>query len=163
MMGMRPMTSSSGPRLLRTVRLLVLAALLAGSSGCKPGSAAVGASPTEARPSFPVIVSNWGGYRIRIERADPIPVNRLFDLRVSVEVAGPHPERRPHPGLGVTVDAEMPAHHHGMIRIPQVTRLGDDAFLARGLLFHMSGHWQLYIDITEGGRTDRAEVGLDLP
>ncbi|HVR85091.1 MAG TPA: hypothetical protein VMU54_12315 [Planctomycetota bacterium] len=60
------------------------------------------------------------------------------------------------------MDARMPAHFHGMNRVPKVTQQADGIFVAEGLLFHMPGHWELYFDITQGGKTERAQVDVEL-
>lgn len=45
----------------------------------------------------------------------------------------------------VTVDATMPAHRHGMNYQPDITNIGEQAFKAENLVFHMPGHWQLAV------------------
>ena len=64
--------------------------------------------------------------------------------------------------LQVQVDARMPAHFHGMNRTPKLTRQADGSFTAEGLLFHMPGHWELTFDISRGGKTERAQVDIEL-
>jgi hypothetical protein len=44
-----------------------------------------------------------------------------------------------------------------MNRVPEVTRAGD-GFLVGGMLFHMPGRWELYLDVTEGALTERAQL-----
>jgi hypothetical protein len=90
----------------------------------------------------------------------PIPMNAPFALRFSVDpkVAG-KPGDSP---IGVEVDARMPAHFHGMNRVPKVVRRPDGSYEVEGMLFHMPGHWELYFDITREGRTERAQVDVDL-
>ena len=38
----------------------------------------------------------------------------------------------------------------------------SEDFRAEGMLFHMPGHWEMYFDITQGGRSERAQVDVDL-
>ena len=68
----------------------------------------------------------------------PVPVGRHFALDIAVCAA---------PGTAVPpslrVDADMPAHRHGMNYKPAVKPLGDGRFFAEGLMFHMPGHWRL--------------------
>lgn len=47
----------------------------------------------------------------------------------------------------VQVDADMPAHKHGMNYRPVVTSSGERSYLAEGLMFHMPGRWRFLIDI----------------
>src|SRR5579862_5808494 len=144
--------------------LLLLAVVMAAAAGCTPAKPPSGTIPKGSPPPPVTIESNWGGYRVTVEpRTGTIPLNEPFDLRLLIERTPAFNAGSPViSGIDVAVDAEMPAHHHGMTRVPRVTRLAGGAYLAEGLLFHMPGHWQLYVDITEDGRTDRAEVGMDL-
>jgi hypothetical protein len=89
-----------------------------------------------------------------------LPLNELFGLTVRVlDGAGRVP-------LGaeveLAVDAEMPAHRHGMTTRAQVRREADGSFGVRGLLLHMPGEWRLTFDVTRGGVTERDEVAVVL-
>lgn len=64
----------------------------------------------------------------------------------------------------VRVDADMPAHRHGMNYAAQVTALGGDRHRADGLMFHMPGRWRFLFDLTlEDGRTVRLMREVDVP
>lgn len=67
----------------------------------------------------------------------PLPVGQHFALDIAVCAA---------PGTAVPaslrVDADMPAHRHGMNYKPTVQALGDGRFVAEGLMFHMPGRWR---------------------
>lgn len=56
---------------------------------------------------------------------------------------------------GIRVDAQMPAHRHGMNYRARVLPKGGGRYVAEGLLFHMPGHWQLVFDVERPGRTER--------
>ena len=62
----------------------------------------------------------------------------------------------------VRVDANMPAHRHGMNYRPVVTTKSGELFRAEGLLFHMPGRWDLTFDVDAGGRTERLTSTLQL-
>ena len=49
------------------------------------------------------------------------------------------------------IDAVMPAHQHGMNYHASVNSQQDGMIEARGLLFHMPGHWQVVIDLEYQG------------
>jgi hypothetical protein len=53
------------------------------------------------------------------------------------------------------VDAQMPAHRHGMNYRARVSPRGDGRYRAEGLLFHMPGKWQFVFDVERPGRTER--------
>jgi hypothetical protein len=53
------------------------------------------------------------------------------------------------------VDAQMPAHRHGMNYRARVTPQGDGRYRAEGLLFHMPGAWQFVFDLERPGGTER--------
>ena len=53
------------------------------------------------------------------------------------------------------VDAQMPAHRHGMNYRARVSPQGEGRYRAEGLLFHMPGKWQFVFDVERHGRTER--------
>jgi hypothetical protein len=143
------------------MRILVSAAVLMGlggmGAGCDPGPAASPAPKSALRK----VQSNGGTYTVSFASTpDPIPLNAPFDLTFSVAPNAPGAPGAS--GLDVEVDARMPAHFHGMNRLPKLTRKSDGSFAAEGLLFHMPGHWELYFDVSQGGKTERAQVDVDL-
>jgi len=116
-------------------------------------------SPTEGGPlAKHRFDSNGGRYSVELETSpNPIQVNQLFDVTLWVT-----PKNGPAGNLDVQVDARMPAHFHGMTRLAKVTRGSGNSWKAEGMQFHMSGHWELYVDITQGGSTERAQMDVDL-
>jgi hypothetical protein len=133
----------------------LLAIALGGALGCgrnsSPGGTAVGRGPRK-------IVSNGEHYFITLETSpDPIPMNQPFEVRFTIL-----PKTSPASELGVQVDARMPAHFHGMNRVPKLTHQQGGSWKAEGLVFHMPGLWELYFDITEGGTTERAQIDVEL-
>ena len=136
--------------LKRTSSLAMLAAVLA--AGCGPGD---GPKPP---PSKRQVDSNGGSYSVAFESTpSPIPMNEPFDVRFTVTAKSGSVQ-----GITVQVDARMPAHGHGMNRVPKLTTQPDGSTRAEGMLFHMPGHWELYVDITQGGKTERAQFDVDL-
>ena len=57
--------------------------------------------------------------------------------------------------IALRVDAQMPAHRHGMNYRARVAPQGDGRYRAEGLLFHMPGKWQFVFDLERPGRTER--------
>jgi hypothetical protein len=86
-------------------------------------------------------------------QAQPIPLDRHFQL--DIVICG---------GLvdSLRVDADMPAHRHGMNYRAMVDRTAADRFRARGLLFHMAGRWRLIFDLDRGDQRLRLVDELDL-
>jgi len=134
---------------------ILLALALAGSAlavqGCEP-------SAGRGEGGKKTFQSNGGHFTVDVQTSpSAIVVNQPFDVTVTVTpksaAAGP---------LEVIVDARMPAHFHGMNRVPKMTRGSGNTWKAEGLLFHMSGHWELYVDITQSGTTERAQLDVDL-
>ena len=118
--------------------------------------------PEPARAGSGRVESNAGSYTVSFESTPrPIPLNQPFDLRFKVSAKGGSKAGGGTP-LSIEIDARMPAHRHGMSRTPKLTTLPDGGYLAQGMMFHMPGRWELYFDITEGGRTERAQVDVDL-
>jgi hypothetical protein len=92
---------------------------------------------------------------------DPVPLNEPFEI--AIELFDPVDEL-PLPGATLLIDAWMPAHFHGMLRRPEVIDLGGGHYRAKGMLFHMRGHWQLRFDLLDdNGRRTRATSDVELP
>jgi len=105
------------------------------------------------------VVSNGGNYSVSYETTPAtIPMNEPFTVvfRVSPKSGAAAAD------LKAEIDARMPAHGHGMNRAPKLSKTADGAIKAEGMLFHMPGHWEMYFDITEGGRSERAQVDVQL-
>lgn len=90
-------------------------------------------------------------------RPAPVPLGRPFALAIQLCPAQgqPLPDR-------LAVDAEMPAHRHGMNYRPTVTAQGDGRFVAEGLMFHMPGHWRLRFDIPRAAGQPPLRLSADL-
>lgn len=107
------------------------------------------------------VASNGGGYLLRVRAsAEPIPENEEFAL--SVWVFDPSLPEAPLAEVALAADAGMPEHGHGMNRVPKVARREDGGFEVLGLLFHMGGSWELYLDVTRGAITERAQTRVEL-
>ena len=86
--------------------------------------------------------------------------NRMFALAISVH---PTADRtRAASDTSVAVDARMPEHNHGMNLQPRVMSVGDGRFRAEGLLFHMPGTWELYVDVTRAAEMERATFVINV-
>ncbi len=92
-------------------------------------------------------------------RAVPaIQVGEFFTLEVAVCAR----DGQPRPAT-LRVDAQMPAHKHGMNYRASVRPQGPERFIAEGLMFHMNGEWELMFDVNAGVAREslRAPVRLD--
>jgi hypothetical protein len=63
----------------------------------------------------------------------------------------------------VAVDATMPDHRHGMNYRPSLKALGGGRWRADGLLWHMSGRWQLRFDVQQGAARQTLTRDVVLP
>ncbi|MCB9746031.1 MAG: FixH family protein [Alphaproteobacteria bacterium] len=87
-----------------------------------------------------------GDYLVRWSPTpDPLPFNDYFSVDVEVLAAGD--ASTPMSGLTVDIDAQMPAHGHGMTVDPVTTDNGDGTYTADPMLFHMEGYWQIIVDV----------------
>jgi hypothetical protein len=82
-----------------------------------------------------------------------VPLNDYCDL--NFRFVGPEV-------VALAVDADMPAHRHGMITRPEVSQAEDGSWWARGMIFHMPGAWviELEAQTMEGPR--RLEIPLTI-
>jgi hypothetical protein len=92
-------------------------------------------------------------------RTDPdaLDIGKYFSVEA---IACPKPGGAAPSGL--KVDAQMPAHRHGMNSRTTVEQTAPGRFLARGMMFHMLGVWQIVFDVEGAGGTERATRELDL-
>ncbi len=70
---------------------------------------------------------------------DPLPYNEPFALDLVVD-------GEPLPTI-VQVRADMPEHGHGMPTDPVVTALGEGRYCADGMLFQMTGAWEIVVSL----------------
>ncbi len=70
--------------------------------------------------------------------------------------------RAPAADVQVSADAAMPHHGHGMNFVPRTTPLGDGRYRIDGLLFHMRGRWELFVDVEDDGLLERAQWTLEV-
>ena len=122
--------------------LAAAAAAVAAQAACPPppaGAQVIGAGPLQAV---------W-----RAE-PDPIVVGRPFALLLTLCPAEAVLQR---------VDASMPEHRHGMNYRPSLKALGEGRWRAEGLLWHMSGRWELQLDVQLQGIEHRLRQSVELP
>ena len=89
-----------------------------------------------------------------------VPLNETFDL--TVRVVDPETKEFVAASDAIRVDARMPAHGHGMKQDPVVEQNPDGSYTVRGMLLHMTGHWELYVDLRRGAVTERAQFDIDI-
>ena len=125
---------------------LVAAALLAGVAGAAEScEAPAGFAARERLASKDVVVM----FRTVPEA---IEVGRHFSVEAVVCATPPSQRLR--------VDARMPEHRHGMNYRPTIAAMGPGRYVARGMLFHMPGRWELVFDVKRGGRTERLATDI---
>lgn len=95
-----------------------------------------------------------GDYTVTLNALPPnVASNELFSFSVRLEAAGGIDAG----GLDIVVDAGMPQHAHGMTVRPAYHKVDPPGnFEVDGMLFHMPGAWELYVDVVDGPYTERA-------
>ncbi len=119
-------------------------------------------STSDARPFVGpgAFCSNGGSWMLELTPGPAsMPDNESFRFEVRVADATSGAAAA---DVALAVDAAMPEHGHGMNRVPRVSRLGDGHFLVEGMYFHMTGRWELYVDIRRGALTERAQCRVEL-
>jgi hypothetical protein len=130
---------------------------------CLTSLACTREEPTETptAPSRLAADTSWGTFHVTVAaEPDPIPLSKMFALTIGVYLAGDRAQAVS--GTTVAVDARMPAHNHGTNLQARVARVGDGRFRAEGLLFHMPGTWELYVDVTRAAETERATFVINV-
>ena len=144
---------TGGGRARALVALAVLPGLLpmlvlAADDGCGPGPEVrhrLEASSARHRVVF-------------VPQPAPLASGRHFGLDITVSPRGG--ATLP---LALRVDADMPAHRHGMNYRPTVRALGEGRYRAEGLLLHMPGRWRFSFELSADGRLDRLSHEVDVP
>ena len=72
----------------------------------------------------------------------------------------------PRPGAAgpalLKVDADMPAHRHGMNYRATLQPHGEGRFQAQGLMFHMPGRWRFVFDVSDDRGSARLTREIDV-
>jgi hypothetical protein len=106
------------------------------------------------------LVSDGGSFDITLTSTPrTIPLNEMFELTIDVHPAKTVKDANP---VWVSVNATMPVHQHGMNTRPRVEDLGKGRFVVRGMLFHMSGVWEIVLDVAKGSFHEHAKASVDL-
>ncbi len=88
---------------------------------------------------------------VRLEYPDGgAPLNQHFTIEVFFQGIAP---------VDVAIDADMPAHGHGMLTQPAVEAVGPLHYRAHGMLFHMPGDWVTTIQY----KSDQGPEVVDFP
>ncbi len=126
-----------------------------------PTQPASGESPVEPSQAITMEGFSAGGtYEVRWQSGpEGILPLEPFVLEVEVRTADGRPLAA---DAVVTADAAMPHHGHGMNFVPRVTPLGDGRYRVEGMLFHMRGRWELFVDVERDGVLERAQWTLEV-
>lgn len=151
------------------IAALISAVMLAMSAGCRSGDASASTSQVLPEPADLRARDQSGDHRVRTTGGSyevsinpppsRLPLNELFALNIGVVDAA---TKRPVADISVRADAAMPQHRHGMNTAPRTTRNADGSFTARGMMLHMPGYWEIYVDVTRNGQTERAVIEVEL-
>ncbi len=106
-------------------------------------------------------VSNDGQFAV-FWRPTPDPIQERQSFSLEVWVTKLDAPNQLETDLFLALDAGMPEHGHGMNVVPQTIRAADGHFTVQGTRFHMPGRWEMYFDLAREGRTERAQVTLEL-
>jgi len=79
-----------------------------------------------------------------ISTSKPVAVGQAYD--VSIRLCGATLATLE------SIDADMPAHGHGMNYQPELVANNSNHYQAKGLLFHMPGEWQWTLKVRSGGK-----------
>ena len=137
---------------------LVILLLAVSIAGCQPESyEEISIEISQTQPIREAI-TNEGNYTVRyVPNPSPLPLNEHFTIEVEVT-----PKANDQKAIEIEVDADMPAHGHGINTAPTIRNEGSGKFIVDGLLFHMKGEWELYIDILDGPVRERAVFPITL-
>lgn len=117
------------------------------------------APQTESAPQWRTAASADGSYFVRWRPlVEPIPMADPFDAEVEVYTDESMSQRAAYDRL--ILDAGMPHHGHGMNVVAELEQRADGSWVARGMLMHMPGRWQIYVDVFDDGRLERTQWSM---
>ncbi|HEX7235704.1 MAG TPA: FixH family protein [Gammaproteobacteria bacterium] len=100
-----------------------------------------------------------GHYTAVLQPSQPLRPRQLQTVLVVVTDSEGHTLD----GATIAIDGGMPQHGHGLPTRPRVTRnLGAGQYEIAGVRFNMGGWWELSLDITSSGGSDRVTFNLAL-
>lgn len=107
-----------------------------------------------------ILESSSGTYRFHVRlQSREMPLNQPFRMDIAVEVLTGPDWSEDH---RLSVDARMPHHRHGMNRQPLVRAEGEGVYVVESMLLHMPGYWEIYLDVTHEGKTERGQFHVEL-
>ena len=135
------MSSAASPRVWRSAAAVVCAAWAAHLAAAPADAVECGAD----LPAHRLVARGPGGGAEAVAFVpDPAPLALGRHFRLRGEVCGPVRLLR--------VDADMPAHRHGMNYRPTLRADGAGRFEAAGLLLHMPGRWRIRFEVESAGQ-----------
>lgn len=135
------------------------AVLLAGALAlAAPGAFGCAAPPAEGGPAWLALRDAQGpGAWVRAERWPPaLGQPFALALRLCPGADGAMPRL-------LALDAQMPAHRHGMNYRPTLHAQGPADHRAEGLLWHMPGLWRISVELGDPARPRRLALDVELP
>ena len=103
--------------------------------------------------------SEYGGYYVKFETTPAdIPLNEEF--QVSIHTYAAEEPTTILTDVTIQIDAQMPEHNHGMNQMPLVTTT-DEGTIAEGMLFHMTGYWEVMVLIQQENKRETAYIPVD--
>lgn len=118
-----------------------LVSALAGTAQAACGDGLPAGARLQAEPAQASTAASAGWQLAFAPRPAPVPVGRHFAL--DIVLCPPPGQALP---ATLAVDADMPAHRHGMNYRTTVRALGNGRYLAEGLMFHMPGRWRVLFE-----------------
>jgi YtkA-like len=138
-------------------RAAIGAWVVAGACSIAPALAFADDCAAALEAAQPLVADGDGARIVFVPRPAPAPVGRHFDVDFVVCAGAAALD-----ATKIQVDADMPAHRHGMNYRAAVSALGPGVYRAQGLMFHMPGRWRLIFDVALDGRSLRLTRELEV-
>lgn len=129
-----------------------------------PDGGAATTQGSDVMPGWKETLSNDGSWRVHWrllvdQKQVELPiVRRRFTIELKIESTST-PKDFPR---AIIVDAQMPEHAHGMNVAPTISLDKNGSGRSDGMLFHMSGRWEVDVDIDDGFTVERAQWNIEM-
>jgi hypothetical protein len=145
----------------KIIAMLAACAALTLSYAALTGTAAMARTELPSGPDRSLVrLTQNGSFRVTIASADqPVPLHKIHRWSVRLtDQAG-----RPVTGATFKISGGMPQHGHGLPTAPTAQPgASDGAYVIKGVKFSMDGWWELKLQITAAGVTDKVTFNIVL-
>lgn len=145
------------PKLSRLI-LAAVAALALVAVGCGDSADADNNGATNNGHADGALVSETGAFEAHLTPDPDPPATGANEIHMHLMDA----DGQAVTGATIAVEPWMPAHGHGSPETPTVEEAENGMYSISNVVYSMPGHWEVRIDVTKDGTSDRIVAEYDV-